>query len=147
MLHVPYKGNGPATVAVLSGEADIGVGSSLQAIQPLLESGKIRLIARLGERRSAEYPDVPTLAEDTVPGFILPFWMGLAARAGTPPDIVRRLNEEVNAAVTNSAEIRNYAAGANLLTVSGLPARLQEVVVRDYTVFEKVVPEKNITAS
>jgi tripartite-type tricarboxylate transporter receptor subunit TctC len=147
MLHVPYRGNGPATLAVASGEADIGVGPSLPAIQQLLDARKIRLIARLGEHRSAEFPDVPTLAEDTVPGFILPFWMGLTARAGTPPEIVRRLNEEVNAAVTNSAEIRSYAASANLVTVSGPPARLQQVVARDFAVFDKVVREKQITAS
>jgi tripartite-type tricarboxylate transporter receptor subunit TctC len=146
IVHVPYKGNGPATLAVASGEADIGVGSSLPAIQSLLDSGRIRLIARLGERRSTEYPDVPTLAEDTVPGFILPFWMGITARAGTPPEIVRRLNEEVNAAVSGNADIRAYAAAAGLLTVSGPPSRLQEVVVRDYAVFEKVVREKNISA-
>lgn len=146
IVHVPYNGNAPATLATVSGDADLAVASSLPAALPFLESGKLRLIARLGEKRHPDYPDVPTLFEDTVPGFTLPFWMGLAARAGTPADIITRLNKEVNAAVATDPMIQRQAAISFLETVDGPPARLRDVVVRDFEVFGKVVRDNNITA-
>ena len=147
IVHIPYNGNSPATLATVNGDADISVASSLPSVIPFLESGKLRLIARLGEKRSPVYPDIPTLSEDTVPGFILPFWMGVTARAGTSPDIISRLNKEVNEAVATDPAIRQQAASAFMEAVEGPPSRLGDVVARDFAIFGKVVRDNNITAS
>ena len=80
ILHVPFNGPSPAMLAVLNGDADFAVAGSLAAALPFVKSGKLRLLARMGEKRSPDYPDVPTFFEDTIPGLSIPFWMGFAAR-------------------------------------------------------------------
>lgn len=93
MTHVPYKGAAPATVAVLSGEVSWMFASILPTM-PFLKSGRLRALALSGERRSPQLPGVPTVGE-TVRGFAASSWFGIFAPAGTPPDIVAKLNSEI----------------------------------------------------
>jgi tripartite-type tricarboxylate transporter receptor subunit TctC len=94
MLHVPYKGGGPALIETIAGQAHICLSSLIQAIGHV-RSGKLRALATSGGRRSAILPDVPTIAEAGVPGYETANWWGIAAPKGTPAPIVRRLNDEI----------------------------------------------------
>ncbi len=93
MTHVPYKGAAPATIALLSGEVSWQFASILPTF-PYLKSGRLRALAVSGERRSQALPGVPTIAE-TVPGFGANSWFGVFAPAGTPREVVAKLNAEI----------------------------------------------------
>jgi tripartite-type tricarboxylate transporter receptor subunit TctC len=93
MTHVPYKGAAPATIALLSGEVSWQFASILPTF-PYLKSGRLRALAVSGDRRSAALPGVPTVGE-TVRGFAAYSWFGLFAPAGTPRDVVLKLNTEI----------------------------------------------------
>ena len=90
MVHVPYKGGGPAMMDTIAGQAQINMASLIQVI-PHAKSGKLRLLATSGTKRSALFPDMPTVAE-TVPGYDATNWWGLVAPAGTPAPVLARLH-------------------------------------------------------
>lgn len=98
MLHIPYKGSGPAVVAMLGGEVSMMFDSiSTSLVQ--VKAGKLKAIAVTGDKRSPLLPDVPTVKESGVPGFVINGWYGILAPAGTPPDVVAKLNQALNKAV------------------------------------------------
>jgi tripartite-type tricarboxylate transporter receptor subunit TctC len=96
MTHVPYKGGGPALIATIAGEAHMCLSSLIQTIGHI-RSGKLRALATTGEKRSVTLPDVPTISEAGVPGYATANWWGVAVPRGTPPQIISRLNREINA--------------------------------------------------
>jgi tripartite-type tricarboxylate transporter receptor subunit TctC len=93
LVHVPYKGAGPAGIALLSGEIDFMFSNVASAI-PYVRQGRIRAMASTGEKRSAVAPDIPTVSESGVPGFVVTGFYLLMAPAGIPGDITARLNAE-----------------------------------------------------
>ena len=92
LLHVPYKGNVPAITDLLAGQTSL-IFATMPTVLPHARAGKLRALATIGAARSKAAPDLPTVAE-TLPGFDVTNWVGFFAPAGTPPDIVRRLNAE-----------------------------------------------------
>jgi tripartite-type tricarboxylate transporter receptor subunit TctC len=94
MTHVPYKGNVPAITDLLSGQTSL-IFATMPTVLPHVKAGKLRAIATIGSVRSAAAPDLPTVAE-AIPGFEVNNWIGLLAPAGTPAEIVRKWNGEVN---------------------------------------------------
>ena len=94
MTHVPYKGNVPAITDLLAGQTSLLFGT-MPTVLPHAKAGKLRALATIGSARSAAAPDLPTVAE-TIPGFEVNNWIGLFAPAGTPADIVRKWNTNVN---------------------------------------------------
>jgi tripartite-type tricarboxylate transporter receptor subunit TctC len=92
-VHVPYKGSGPAMTDLISGQVAFSF-STIAAASPFINSGKIHGLATTGDKRSAEYPDLPTVAE-SVPGFKVLFWTGLFVPARTPAEVVQKLNAAV----------------------------------------------------
>jgi tripartite-type tricarboxylate transporter receptor subunit TctC len=94
MTHVPYKGNVPAITDLLAGQTSLLFGT-MPTVLPQAKAGKLRALATIGSVRSAAAPDLPIVAE-TLPGFEVTNWIGLFAPAGTPADIVRKWNLEVN---------------------------------------------------
>jgi tripartite-type tricarboxylate transporter receptor subunit TctC len=94
MTHVPYKGNVPAITDLLAGQTSILFGT-MPTVLPHAKAGKLRALATIGSVRSAAAPELPTIAE-ALPGFEVNNWVGLLAPAGTPNDIVRKWNVEVN---------------------------------------------------
>jgi tripartite-type tricarboxylate transporter receptor subunit TctC len=93
MVHIPYKGAGPALTDVVAGHADIYFTSPISA-QPFVKSGRLRVVAVASAKRSASMPDVPTVAEAGYPEVDSTSWWGLLAPAGVPKDIIDRLNAE-----------------------------------------------------
>jgi len=94
IVHVPYKGNAPAVADLIGGQVQLSF-ATLTTVVPHVRAGKLRGIAVIGSQRSAAMPDLPTVSEAGVPGFEVNNWIGLFAPAGTPNEIIRRLNAEV----------------------------------------------------
>ncbi len=110
MLHVPYKGSGPAVVGMLGGEVSMMFDSiSTSLVQ--VKAGKLKAIAVTGDKRSSLLPDVPTVKEAGVPSFVINGWYGILAPAGTPPDVVAKLNQALNKSVREpkvAAQLTEY---------------------------------------
>jgi tripartite-type tricarboxylate transporter receptor subunit TctC len=104
MTHVPYKGLSPAMVDLLSGTVQLMFSSSV-AIMPSVQAGKLRVLGVTSERRMPTLPQVPTIAEEGLAGYETGSWYGILAPAGTPADVVTRLNAEINKTLQN-AEVR-----------------------------------------
>ena len=95
LVHVPYKGGGPAAIALLSGEIGLIFGEPATVVQHV-KAGKLRAVAVTSGRRSLFLPDLPTVIESGVAGYEVTSWNGVLAPAATPPEIIKRLNTELN---------------------------------------------------
>jgi len=95
MNHIPYKGNVPAITDLLAGQTSL-IFATMPTVLPHVKAGKLRSLATIGEVRSAAVPDLPTVAEASLPGFAVTNWVGFFAPAKTPPDIVQRWNAETH---------------------------------------------------
>ena len=104
--HVPYKGGGPAMLAVIAGEAQVMFSSIVQTV-PSIQSGALRALATGGAEKSPILPDLPTIAEAGVPGYVATNWWGIVAPAGTPQTSVDKLHDAI-AELLNSAETKKY---------------------------------------
>lgn len=109
MVHVPYKGGGPAMIDLQAGQIQLYFGN-LPTSLPQVKIGRVRALAVTSEKRVAIAPEYPTVAEAGVPGFELTPWYGVITRAGTPPDIVARLNRDI-VGILRSPEIRDRIVG------------------------------------
>jgi tripartite-type tricarboxylate transporter receptor subunit TctC len=118
MLHVPFRGGGPAMIDVIGGHTSL-LFSSLVQTTPHLKSGKLIALGTGGKTRSPILPDVPTIAEAGVPGYEATNWWGVMAPAGTPAAIVAKLHKEITA-VQDSPDIKQQFArqGASILKMS-----------------------------
>ncbi|WP_421953592.1 Bug family tripartite tricarboxylate transporter substrate binding protein [Polaromonas sp.] len=118
MVHVPYKGSAPAMTDLVGGHINLMFDNIVTAL-PNAKSGKVRALAVTGARRSAAAPDLPTVAEGGVGGYEVVGWFGFAAPAGTPPEIVRKLNSEINRALAMpDVRDRIISAGADPMNMS-----------------------------
>jgi tripartite-type tricarboxylate transporter receptor subunit TctC len=104
--HVPYKGGGPAMLAVIAGEDQVMFSSIVQTV-PSIQSGQLRALATGGETRSPILPDLPTIAEAGVPGYVATNWWGIVAPAGTPQPIVDKLHDTI-AGLLDSAQTKKF---------------------------------------
>jgi tripartite-type tricarboxylate transporter receptor subunit TctC len=105
---VQFKGGGPATIATLSGEVGITYPNMVAAI-PYVQSNRMRALGITSEKRSAAVPDIPTVAEQGVPGYELTTWHGILAPAGTPPAIVAQINEILVKAMRSPELVERFA--------------------------------------
>lgn len=114
MLHVPYKGSSPALTGLMAGEIDL-MFDVFSTASSLAETGKLRPIAITSKKRSPQFPNVPTMDEAGVPGLDAGTWFGMLAPAGTPKEVIKRLNQAANA-VLAEPELRNtlVAQGADI---------------------------------
>jgi len=102
MLHVPYKGSGPADVALLAGDVSL-MFDSFSTAYPLVKSGKLKALAISGAKRSPLLPDVSTISESALPGYEVNGWYGVLAPAGTPPAIVNKISDDIAQALKDPA--------------------------------------------
>jgi tripartite-type tricarboxylate transporter receptor subunit TctC len=109
MVHVPYKGTGPALTAMLGGEIHMQL-IGISSVVPHLKSGRMRALAVSGAKRSPAAPEVPTVAESGVPGYAFDVWYGMLFPAGTPRAIVAKANVGINRALSSPALSKRFAA-------------------------------------
>ena len=145
MVHVPYKGAGPALVDIIGGQVDLGV-STLSAALPHIRAGKVKAIAVTTAKRTDLAPDIPAIAETPgLEGFDLGVWFGLFAPAGTPPDVIRRLQTETQA-VLQDPSVRKRLADVGI-TPSGASAEaLATFMAAETATYRKVVEAAKIVA-
>jgi tripartite-type tricarboxylate transporter receptor subunit TctC len=144
MLHVPFKGAGPATIDVVGGHTNLLFGGLLATV-PQVRSGKLRALGVGSLKRNPILPDVPSIAEAGVPGYETVNWFGLVAPAGTPAAIVERLHKEITA-VQNLPEVQKQfdTDGATIVRMS--PAEFGAYMVADMNKWERVVKDGGIKA-
>ena len=106
IVHVPYKGGGPAMLAVIAGEDQVMFSSIVQTV-PNIQSGLLHALATGGAKRSPILPDLPTIGEAGVPGYVASDWWGILAPAGTPAPIVAKLHDAIEE-VLQSADTKKY---------------------------------------
>lgn len=142
ITHVPYKGNGPAMSDLIGGQVQL-MFNNLAPAMPQVRAGKLRALAVTSERRSAAAPELPTLVEAGYPGVVFNLWVGLLAPAGTPGDIVSKLNAEV-AKAAQATEVRNrlLAEGSEPYTVS--PAQMSDLMKRETAQWGEIVKAAKI---
>jgi tripartite-type tricarboxylate transporter receptor subunit TctC len=144
MLHVPFKGAGPATVDVVGGHTSLMFGG-LIATAPQIRSGKLRPLGMGSLKRNPVFPEVPAIAEAGVPGYETVNWFGIVAPEGTPASIVARLHKEITAVQDDPAVQKQFDNdGATLLRMS--PAAFGAYMAADMTKWERVVKEGAIKA-
>lgn len=137
VVHVPYRGSGPAVMAALSGDVELAV-ADITSVQPHLRSGKLKAIGVLGAQRSQLAPEIPTLAEAGVPGYDAAGWFALLAPAGTPPAVVNRLNSVINELLA-TPELRRQFANVGLEPLGGSSDDLARLMRSETEKWAKVI--------
>jgi len=130
IVHVPYKGLGPASVDLLAGQVQL-MFSSAVAMMPHVKAGRLRALAMTGAQRAAAIPDIPTVAEAGVPGFEAGSWYGIVAPAGTPRPVVDTLAREV-AAATRSREIADRLNAGGVVPVGSSPEEFAAHIKKEF---------------
>lgn len=144
IVHVPYKGGGPAMTDLLGGQIPSGFASAPSAM-PHIKTGKIRALATTGPKRSPFLPNVPTIAESGYPGYEATNWYAYVAPAKTPREIVERLNREL-VKVLNAPEVREQLGQHGMEANPSTPDELAKHIERELAVWGKVVKEAGIKA-
>jgi len=142
MLHVPYKGSGPAIADLLGGQVDY-MFDSITSAKPHIEAGKLRALGVTTAKRSAALPDVPTIAESGLPGYELMPWFAAFAPAGTPPEVVARLNAAMREALAD-AKVRATLESIGAESIGGSPEELRDHLARETAQWKTLVKERGI---
>lgn len=143
MVHIPYKGNGPAMPDVLSGRVHV-IFDPINTSTPYINEGRFRALGYTAARRAPKFPNVPTIAEQGFPGYEFSIYTGLLAPAGTPPDIINRLHAAMGK-VKSSTELRDRFAREGTELASDQPlAQFQEFLKREVERYKSVVKAANI---
>jgi len=136
IVHVPYRGGGPALIDLMAGRVQLMMTSPLTAV-PLVRNGKLRLLGVSSKARSPALPDVPTIAE-TVQGYEASLWYALLAPAGTPANIIRRLNSLIQQALT-LPDVRELFSKASAEPMGSTPDELGEHISREIEKWRRVI--------
>jgi tripartite-type tricarboxylate transporter receptor subunit TctC len=142
IVHVPYKGMTPGTTALISGEVQLNFLGIPPAL-PHLAAGRIRALGVTGKERSGKLPDVPTIAESALPDYEVSPWFGVLAPAGTPPEIVLKLNSEI-ARVMRSPEMREKLGANGADAAFTTPAEFSAVIAADSAKWRKLISDAGV---
>ena len=142
--HVPYKGSGPSFTDLVGGQVDFTMDSLVQAL-PHIQSGRLKVLAVLGAKRSSVLPNVPTVAESGVPGYDFTNWFGLVAPAHTPREVIAKLHEDV-VRVLVQPELRGQLEKMGAEVIASSPQQFAAEIVADTAKWAKIVKERNIRA-
>ena len=144
IVHVPYKGNSPAITDLLGGQTQMSF-ATMPTVLPHVKAGKLRAIASIGLARTVALPDVPTVAESGLPGFEVSNWIGLFAPVGTPPEIVAKLNAEVQKIMRSpDVQKRLEAEGARFIPTT--PGQFAAFQKDELVKWAKIIKDANIKA-
>jgi tripartite-type tricarboxylate transporter receptor subunit TctC len=142
LTHVPYKGSGAALPALISGEVKLGFGPILPAI-PHVKAGRIKALGVTGLKRAVAAPDVPTIAEQGLPGFHVDSWYGVFVPAKTPKPIVARLNAEL-VRILALPEVKERLSRDGVEPAGSTPEHLNSIVQAEKKVWTQVIRQANI---
>ena len=143
-VHVPYRGGGPLLNDALGGNVPLSIGSVF-LIKPHIDSKRLRALAVTTSKRSASLPDVPTVAESGYAGFDAPAWWAVLAPAKTPPEIVKRMSEEI-AKVLKLPEVRDKLSAQGIDIATSTPDSTRVFIERQMDIWAKVVKDNGIKA-
>ena len=142
MVHIPYNGGPAASLALSKGEVHL-LFAALSNVQPLLKTGKIKLLAVSNAKRSVALPDLPTLAESGLPGFDATTWNGFLAPASTPAEVVQRLNKAIGQIIAMpDVQKRLLVAGAE--PAGGSPEQFSQLLKRETAAWASVIERSGI---
>jgi len=144
LVHIPYKGGGQAMADVVGGSLPL-LYTAVAGAYPYVERKQIKAIAVSTDKRLASLPDVPTVQESGVPDFVANSWIGILAPAGTPDDIVAKLQSEIHA-VVNAPDIRERLAGLGITASGNTPAEFRKQIASDLAMYEDIVKKAQIRA-
>ena len=142
MVHVPYKGAGPAIVDLLAGRVQVLFGSSVTML-PHIRNGRLRALATTSAKRVPAAPEIPTMAEAGVPDSEVDGWYGILAPAGTPPDRVRKLSDQI-AAIMRTPEMRERFAKEGREAMGTTPEEFSRFIAAEIAKWAKVVSATGI---
>ena len=137
LVHVPYKGGAPQVTALVSGETQASL-ATVSTVLVHIQSGRLRALGVSSAKRSGVLPDVPTIAESGVPGYEMSPWIGVFTPAGTPKDIVNRLNGEINKAL-KTPEVSQLLASQALDALGSTPEEFDARIRADYDKYAKLI--------
>jgi tripartite-type tricarboxylate transporter receptor subunit TctC len=143
ILHVPYRGGGPAIGDLLAGHVQLSFMTVLEA-SGHIKAGKLRALAVTGSRRVPALPEVPTLAEGPLPGFNSISWIGLLAPAGTPRDIVEKISADVRD-VLAADDTKSKLVELGAAPMGNTPAQFAAMIENDRKRYAQVIVEKKIS--
>jgi tripartite-type tricarboxylate transporter receptor subunit TctC len=142
MLHVPYKGAAPAVSDLLSGQVHVLFGA-INSVLPYIKSGRLRALAVGGSQRSADLPDVPTIAEAAVPGYLSEIFIGLVAPAGTPKDVVDKFGQQVRK-ILAEPDTREKLAQQGIEAHTGGADEMAKLIAADCARWPKLIKDINL---
>ena len=144
LLHIPYRGTVPATTDLLGGQIQV-LFTGAPALLGHIKSGQLRALAVSSPQRLEALPDVPTVAEAGYPGFEADQWYGVVAPAGTPPEIVRKLNAQINLALA-SAEMKARLSSEGATATPTTPEAFGQHIVRELARWKPVISSGRVKA-
>ncbi len=142
MLHVPYKGGGPALMDLIAGQVQVLFATQL-ASWPHIQSGRIRALATSMAKRPASVPDLPTVSEAGLPGYDSGVWYAVLAPAGTPRDIIARVNAEVVRAL-KQPDYRSLLVNNTIEPIGSPPERLTQYIKSELAKWAKVIKSAGV---
>ena len=142
VVHVPYKGSGPAIQDVMGGQVDAMFDTTVVAA-PQIKGGKVRALGVTSAKRVKGWDTIPTIAESGVPGYEIVSWQGIFAPAGTPPEIVKRLNTEI-VKILNMPDVRERMEALGVDPVANTPEEFAAFQKAEIAKWAKVIKEGNV---
>lgn len=142
LVHVPYKGGGPAAIAIIGGETAVGFNTAPVAI-PHVKNGRLKVLALTEDKRNPALPDVPTVAESGLAGYSMTTWYGLVAPAGVPREAVVKLNAEANR-ILKMPDLRERFATLGADPVGGTAEQFGALIKADVAKFARLAKERGL---
>ena len=143
IVHVPYKGNGPAIVDLIGGQIAMMLGS-ISSLYPHAAAKKLRLVAVASAKRSAAAPELPTFAESGMPGYVVSGWNCLVVPRGTPQHVIKRLNAEI-AAGFKQPDVAEWLKKQSIEPVAGTPDELAAHIKSEFARYSKLIKTVGLT--
>lgn len=143
MLHVPYRGSGPAVADLIGGQVDY-MFDSITSAKPHIESGKLKALAVTTAERSSTLPDLPTVAESGMPGYELTPWFATFAPAGTPPEIIEKLHDSMIKAM-DSERVKEIFATIGAEYIGSTPQELATYLSAETEKWGKIIEETGLS--
>jgi tripartite-type tricarboxylate transporter receptor subunit TctC len=144
MVHIPYKSSAPSLTDVIAGQIQVLFNNAISTV-PFIKAGQVRALAVTSLNRMQALPELPSINEAGVKGYDNSSWSAVAAPAGTPKEIITKLNTELNA-IMKLPDIQEKSAAVGAVIVGGTPEQYGEYLKSEIAKFARVVKEANISA-